>query len=85
MKLKKEFVIHETAEGLLMISVDKKFNGMVRTNGTAASIITLLKEEITFEQIVASMLGKYDVDEQQLRADVEKTLGTLRGIGALDE
>ena len=58
----------------------------MRSNATAAFIIDQLKQETTEEQIVQAVLARYeDAPEAQVRADVQKVIGTLRGINALDE
>lgn len=85
MKLKKEFITHTSGDEQLMISAGGSFNGMVRSNKTAAFIIDLLKEETTKEKIVSVMLETYDADEQVISADVDKVIDALRGIGAIDE
>jgi methyltransferase-like protein len=68
-----------------MISAGGSFNGMVRSNKTAAFIIDMLKEETTKEKIVSAMLERYDADEAVISADVDKVIDALRGIGAIDE
>ncbi len=85
MKLKSNFITHESGDGLLMISAGGSFNGMVRSNSTAKDIINLLKNDTTEEEIISVMLDKYDVSREQLECDVREVLATLRGIGALDE
>lgn len=85
MKLKKEFITHTSGDEQLMISAGGSFNGMVRSNKTAAFIIDLLKEETTKEKIVSVMLETYDADEQVVSADVDKVIDALRSIGAIDE
>jgi methyltransferase-like protein len=85
MKLKKEFITHTSGDEQLMISAGGSFNGMVRSNKTAAFIIDLLKEETTKEKIVSVMLETYDADEQVISADVDKVIDALRSIGAIDE
>jgi methyltransferase-like protein len=85
MKLKKEFITHTSGDEQLMISAGGSFNGMVRSNKTAAFIIDLLKEETTKEKIVSVMLETYDADEQVISADVDKVVDALRSIGAIDE
>ena len=85
MKLKKEFITHTSGDEQLMISAGGSFNGMVRSNKTAAFIIDLLKEETTKEKIVSVMLETYDADEKVISADVDKVIDALRSIGAIDE
>ena len=85
MKLKSTFITHNSGNEQLMISAGGDFNGMVRSNKTAAFIIDLLKEETTKEKIVAEMLERYDAEEQIISADVDKVIDALRSIGAIDE
>lgn len=85
MKLKKEFVTHTTDKEQLMIAVNGSFSGMVRSNGTAAAIIDLLKNDVTREDIILAMLDTYDVDRAVLEPDVDRIIASLRGIGAIDE
>ena len=85
MKLKKEFITHTSGDEQLMISAGGSFNGMVRSNKTAAFIIDMLKEETSKEAIVAAMLERYDAEESVISADVDKVIDALRGIGAIDE
>jgi methyltransferase-like protein len=85
MKLKSTFITHNSGNEQLMISAGGDFNGMVRSNSTAGEIIDMMKKEITREEIIAAMLEKYEVEESVLSADVDKVIGKLREIGAIDE
>lgn len=85
MKLKSNFVTHNTDGETLMISAGGSFNGMVRTNSTAGMIVEMLSTETTRDEIIAAMLEKYDVTEEVLARDVDRILTELRGIGAIDE
>ena len=85
MKLKKEFITHTSGDEQLMISAGGNFNGMVRSNKTAAFIIDLLKEDTTKEKIVDKMLEVYDAEREVIAADVDKVIDALLSIGAIDE
>ena len=85
MKLNSNFVTHQSGDEQLMISVGGNFNGIVRSNSTAAKIIELLGEETTEEKIVDSLLEIYDVDRARAASDVAKIIADLRKIGAIDE
>ena len=85
MKLKSTFITHTSGNEQLMISAGGDFNGMVRSNSTAAEIIDMLKTETTREKIIKAMLEKYEVEESVLSHDVDKVIDALRGIGAIDE
>ena len=86
MKLKKEFIVHNTAgESLLVPTGKADFAGLVRGNKTLGVILDLLKKETTEAEIVAAMAARFDAPEEVIARDVGKALSELRGIGALDE
>lgn len=85
MKLKESFIKYNTGSEQIMVSGDGDFNGMVRSNRTAAFIIDLLSRDITRDGIISAMLEKYDAPRDMIERDVEKILLALRGIGAIDE
>ncbi|MBE6533276.1 MAG: PqqD family protein [Ruminococcaceae bacterium] len=85
MKLNKTFITHNSANEQLMISVGGSFNGMVRSNPTAARIIEILKKEVTREEIIDKMLDEYDAPRSIIEQDVDKIVASLREIGAIDE
>ncbi len=61
------------------------FNGIVRSNQTAAEIVDLMKEETTRDAVVDKMCAKYDASRDEIAADVDMVIATLRKVGALDE
>ncbi|MBQ8879840.1 MAG: PqqD family protein [Clostridia bacterium] len=85
MKLKESFIKYNTGSEQIMVSGDGDFNGMVRSNRTAAFIIDLLSRDITRDGIISAMLEKYDAPRDMIERDVDKILLALRGIGAIDE
>lgn len=85
MKLKETFITHDSDEGQVMISTDSTFSGIARSNSTAAFIVDSLKEETTPEKIVDKMCEKYDAPRDAIAGDVDRIIGKLRSIGAIDE
>ncbi len=86
MKLNQDFATQTIDGTQFMIPVGKtSFNGLVRSNKTAAFIVDCLKEDTTPEAIVDAMCAKYDAPRETIAADVEKILNTLRSINALTE
>lgn len=86
MKLKKEFIPHETgSESLLIPAGGAGFSGLVKGNKTLGVILGLLKEETTEEKIIAEMKQHFDAPEDKITADVKKALKELCKIGAIDE
>lgn len=63
----------------------KKFHGMVKLNDTAAEIWGYVSDGKSVDEVVSCMLEKYEVDEKQLRRDVEKTIKSLKEQGFIEE
>ena len=86
MKLKDGFITHMSdGEHITVSSGGSDFNGLIRSNTTAGFIVECLKQETTADAIVDKMLEKYDAPREVIASDVEKILGQLRRIGALNE
>lgn len=85
MKLKENFIIHETDGEQIMVATGGTFSGMVRNNATAAFIVDCLKKDTTKEGILDAMCEKYEGSREIMAADVDKILDNLRIIGALEE
>ena len=86
MKLKKEFIAHDTgSESLLVPTGGAGFSGLVKGNKTLGVILDLLKEDTTETEIIAAMSARFDAPEAVIARDVKKALTELRKIGALDE
>ena len=86
MKLKKEFITHDTKEESLLVPTGNAgFSGLVKGNRTLGAILALLKEDTTEEAVVAAMKQRFDAPEEIIARDVNKALSELRKIGAIDE
>ena len=86
MKLKANFLIQTIENVQFMVPVGAEaFNGVVRSNETAAFIVDCLKQETTEEKIVDAMCAEYDAPREVIAADVAEILDTLRSINALEE
>ena len=85
MKLKDDFIIQDIDDTQFLVPVGAEaFQGIVRSNKTAAFIVECLKEETTAEAIVDAMCAKYDAPKEQVTADVEGIIDTLRSVNALE-
>ena len=86
MKLNENFLTQEIDDTQVMVATgDTAFNGIVRSNQTAAEIVDLMKEETTRDAVVDKMCAKYDTSRDEIAADVDMVIATLRKVGALDE
>lgn len=86
MKLKKEFITHNTQnESLLVPTGSADFSGIVRGNKTLGAILGLLKTETTEAEVIEAMKERFDAPEEKIASDVRKVIDELRKIGAIDE
>lgn len=86
MKIKENFLIQNVDDTQFLVPVGAEaFQGIVRSNKTAAFIVDSLKEETTEEQLVDKMFARYDAPRDEIAADVKAVLSTLRKINALEE
>ena len=84
MKLNPKFLTHETkGEHITVSTTGTKFNGLIRSNPTAAFIVESLKNDTTESEIVDKMLAKYDAPRPTVEKDVADIVGKLRAIGAV--
>ena len=85
MKLRKEFLAHDTnGKSYLISTSDADFKGIVEGNRTLGIILDLLQTDTTEDQIVSAMLERFDASAEQIRADVQYAVSELRRIGALE-
>lgn len=86
MKLKEGFITYDSGEQQILIPTGgQAFAGIVRSNETAAFIIDCTKQETTREELIRKLMDRYQIDEVTASRGVDKVLGQLRQIGALDE
>ena len=84
MKLNPKFLTHETkGEHITVSTTGTDFNGLIRSNPTAAFIIEALKTDTTESAIVDKLLAKYDVGRATAEKDGADIIGKLRDIGAV--
>jgi S-methylmethionine-dependent homocysteine/selenocysteine methylase len=87
MKLKKGFISHTIQNTQVMVATGAAsgtFNGLARSNETAAFIINCLKQETTEADIVKKITDTYEVDQDKALNDVRKTIDQLQKIGAIE-
>ena len=85
MKLKKDFIVHNSeGESLLVPTGNAGFSGIVKGNKTFGAILELLKNDTTEEEITAAMRARFDAPEEAVSRDVKKAIEKLREIGAID-
>lgn len=63
----------------------KKFNGMIRMNGTAAFLVQRLQTEQTEESLTDALRENYEVSAEEARANVRSVVEKLHAAGLLEE
>lgn len=77
MKLKDELMLHKVSDETVVVPTGKlsiEFQGIIRNNETAGSIMELLKEERTEEELVEEVLRVYDADRETVSRDVHRII-----------
>lgn len=88
MKLKSGFLLREVAGEAIVIPLgdnNGNFSGMLRVNETGKLLWEKLEKGATREELLAAMLGEYEVDENVAATDVDKFLQKLQQSGMLEE
>ena len=80
------FVTREIGGKLVAVAVGertKTFNGMITLNGTAALLWDALEAEQTEDNLVKTLMEKFEVSEEKARRDVKGFLEKLEKAGLL--
>ncbi len=86
MKLKSDFITQTIEDSQFLLSVaGRHFNGIIRSNETAAFIVDQLKEETTEAAIVDALLREYDAEREAVEKDVARIIDLLRSNNILEE
>ena len=86
MKLKQNIITQYIDDVQFMVPLGMDvFQGLIRSNETAAFIVDCLKEETTEDAIVDRMCAEYDAPRDVIAADVADILSILHDIGAIEE
>lgn len=88
MKIKKGFILREFAGKWLAFSGDsfeEQKNVLVTLNRTGAFVWELLQNDIAYDDVIAKLTERYDVDKARAKADFEKFLKKCRAAGIIDE
>ncbi|MGY1779774.1 PqqD family protein [Geodermatophilus sp. SYSU D01036] len=67
-----------------MVLLDLRSSRYLTVSGVGVDIVSMLGEERTEDQLVSSLLERYEVTEDVLRADVNAFLRDLRDAGLLE-
>lgn len=86
MKLKENFITQDIYDSQYLVPIGgEAFNGMARSNETAAFIVDCLKKETTKEKIIDAVYNEYEASRDEISSDVDEILSKLRSINAIEE
>ena len=88
MKLNKDFLIHQTDNGEILIPVGeetKRFHGVVKLNETGSEIVHLLEEdEMSLDSLLEHFYNKYPEDDKEdIKEGVTSFVNKLKEINAI--
>lgn len=88
MTIKKGFVLRNVVDEYIVMPTGEniaKFEGAVVLNEVSAFLFRQLENPVSREDLLASLLNEYDVDEATAAADLDALLKQLREMGLLEE
>lgn len=88
MKIKAGFIVREIAGSHIAMPVGEmaeKVGGMVELTGSGAILWKKLEVGATEEELVATILEQYEIDEETAKRDVSAFLASLAAQGWLED
>lgn len=86
MRLKDDFILHNTGEDFVIIATGeatKNFNGIIKLNNMGGEIVSFLSNDISEEEIIKAIVEKYEVEYEIAREDILNLLDSLRKAGVI--
>lgn len=81
MRIKDGFILRQIAGEDIVVPIGgniANFNGVINLNKSAAYLLNLLKEEITADKLIVSLMNEYEIDEELATKDVNDFLNILK-------
>ena len=88
MRLNKDFLIHDTGSGEMLIPVGeetKKFHGVIKLNETGSTIVHLLDEkDMSIDDLLNHFYNEYpDEDKELIKSSVISFVERLKEVNAI--
>ena len=85
MKLKEGFILRTVASETVVLPTGgvTNFDMMITLNGTGRFLWEMLEKGAEIEEMVAALLGEYDVTEEKAKASVEGFVARLKELDFL--
>lgn len=89
MKLKYDFIINEVAGKKVAVAVGAEmdsFNGFIKTNKEGAEALEILKNDVSYDEMVDLMAEKHpETDLEEVKQFVTEITESLKKEGVLEE
>lgn len=85
MKIKEGFLLRKFADKYIVVSIEDEnsFNGIITLNETAAFVWEQLKNDISYDKLLASLLENFEVDKSVAERDLHNFLRIADEAGLL--
>lgn len=87
MKIKDGFLLRQFGEESIVVAVgegSEDFNKLITLNSVGAFIFEKLGNDITREELIKSVIDRYDIDKETAERDTDAFIGKLKEAGLLD-
>jgi hypothetical protein len=81
-KIKDGYMLREVAGNSVVVAVGKAsldFNGLITLNSTGVFLWKLLEKESSRDELLATMLDEYEIDEAIAKTDIAEFIDKLKG------
>lgn len=88
MKVKAGYLVREIADCHIVVPIGERvieFKGIMTLNDTGNFIWKCLSDDISYSQLLASILNEYEIDEPTARVDLDEFLSVAQESGVLEE
>lgn len=77
MKLNDSYVIKSVLDSYILVDIKSNFNGVIKLNKTSKDICELIDKGLNKDEIIDTLLNKYDIDEKELTKDVNDFINEM--------
>ena len=87
MKIKGTFVMRDIAGDIVIVPVGEtalSYNGMITTTPTGAAIWEALGKDCSREELIQTLLDRFEVDYETAAADTDEFLAQLRKMDFIE-
>lgn len=88
MKIKSDFMLREVAGYYVVVPVGSgslDFNGVINLNESGATLWRAMENDVTEEELVATLTSEYEVDEDRAKADVAAFVNKMKEAKLIEE